>query len=155
MKRFWPRITLEHLWLALPFFLIVTKGFLFPLPLLDFWWHLKMGEIIVTTHSIPRTDLFSFTAAGKPFIIQNWLSEVIYYKIYELGGFPLLVLLNTVLLAAALLPVYLLCREATSRTKLAVFAAFMAAFVFWQHAAPGFFLSAVWHFLLGAGWIPL
>ena len=25
----------------------------------DMWWHLKMGEIIWTTHTIPTTDLFS------------------------------------------------------------------------------------------------
>src|SRR5690242_2767328 len=27
----------------------------------DLWWHLKTGEIIWKTHSIPRVDLFSFT----------------------------------------------------------------------------------------------
>lgn len=151
MKRSWPQIRLEHLWLGLPFFLIVIKGFLFPLPLLDFWWHLKMGEIIATTHSIPHTDLFSFTAAGKPFIVQNWLSEVIYYGVYQLGGFPLLVFLNTLLLAAALLPVYLLCREATSRTKLAVFAAFVAAFVYFGNMRPqvfSFLLFAIYYWVL-------
>src|SRR5712692_8309128 len=27
----------------------------------DLWWHLKTGEIIWNTHSIPQTDVFSFT----------------------------------------------------------------------------------------------
>src|SRR5512140_2164100 len=107
-KRIWDSITLEHLWLGLPLFVIIVKGFLVPLPLLDFWCHFKMCEIIVSTHSIPRTDLLSFTAAGQPYVVQNWLAEVVYYATYRLGGFPLLVFLNTVLLAAALLPVYLL-----------------------------------------------
>ena len=30
----------------------------------DMWWHLKTGEIIWNTQSIPRVDLFSFTAYG-------------------------------------------------------------------------------------------
>ncbi len=138
-KRIWDSITLEHLWLGLPLFVIVVKGFLVPLPLLDFWWHLKMGEVIVSTHAIPRTDIFSFTAAGKPYIVQNWLAEVIYYGTYRLGGFPLLVFLNTVLLALALLPVYLLCLEATARKKVAVLAAFLASFVFFGNMRPQVF----------------
>jgi hypothetical protein len=27
----------------------------------DFWWHLKTGEYILNTRSIPKTDFFSFT----------------------------------------------------------------------------------------------
>ena len=27
----------------------------------DMWWHLKTGEVIWTTHTIPTTDLFSYT----------------------------------------------------------------------------------------------
>src|SRR5512142_3413513 len=30
----------------------------------DLWWHLKIGESIWNTHSLPSADHFSFTAAG-------------------------------------------------------------------------------------------
>ena len=40
----------------------------------DLWYHLKIGEIIWNTHSIPRVDLFSFTAYGHPWMAQEWLS---------------------------------------------------------------------------------
>lgn len=123
-----PRVRIEHLWLSLPVALVAWKGFLHPLRLLDFWWHLKAGELIVTTGSIPRTDLFSFTAAGKPFILQNWLTEVLYYAVYRIGGLPLLVALNAALLLAALIPVYHLSWEAADRhLRLAVLATLMAA----------------------------
>lgn len=146
-----PRLTLQHLWMAAPFFVIVMRGFRAPLPLLDFWWHLKMGEIIVTTHSIPRADLLSFTAAGKPFIVQNWLAEVLYYQIYQLGGLPLLVLLNTFLLAAALLPVFLLCRESTDRMRLAALATLLTCVAFSANARPQVFslvLFALFYWIL-------
>ena len=139
MKRFRIRITLEQLWTSLPFFLIVVKGFLFPLPLLDFWWHLKLGEIIVSTRSIPRVDLFSFTAAGKLFIVQNWLAEIVFYLVYRLGGFPMLVFLNAVLMAAALLPIFLICRESTSRLRLAVLATFLTSILFFGNLRPQVF----------------
>ena len=60
-------MTIEHLWLGLPVFVLLWKNFLFPLPVLDFWWHLKMGKVIATTGSIPNVDQFSFTVGGKTF----------------------------------------------------------------------------------------
>ena len=127
--RWSPRVRIEHLWLSLPVLLVVWKSFLHPLRVLDFWWHLKAGEVIVTTRSIPKTDLFSFTAAGKPFVLQNWLTETLYYLVYRLGGLPLLVALNTALLVAALVPIYHLSWELSGRRlRLSALVTFMAAF---------------------------
>ena len=120
-------LTIDHLWLAVPILLTSGFGFLLKLRLVDFWWHLKAGEIIISTRSIPRTDLFSFTAAGHPFILQNWLAEVIYYGTYLAGGLALVVALNAMLLVAALLPVYHLCRQATEWVKLSVVSALLPA----------------------------
>jgi len=118
-------LTLDHLWLGLPIAIVVWFGFLRAVGPLDFWWHLKAGEIIVTTKSIPRTDLFSFTCTAKPFILQNWLGEVVYYATYEAGGLALIVALNTALLVAALVPVYHLCYRAAGGVRLAVASAFL------------------------------
>src|SRR5258708_22412070 len=85
------RITMEHLWLAVPVFVLLSNSFRFPIPLTDFWWHLRMGEVIATTRSIPRVDIFSFTAGGHAFIVQNWLAELIFYWTYKLGGLPFIV----------------------------------------------------------------
>ena len=53
----------------------------------DFWWHLKTGEYILKTFSVPRTDFYSFTNYGKPWVAHEWLSEAIFYGIYSLVGF--------------------------------------------------------------------
>ena len=139
-------ITIEHLWLAAPFFVLFIKAFRVPLPLLDFWWHLKMGEIIVFTHSIPRTDLFSFTAAGQPFIVQNWLAEIFYYWACKAGDFPLLIFLNTLLLAVALFLVFLLCRESTPRIRLAAFISLLACLALPCNARPQVFSFVLFAF---------
>ena len=125
--RWLPRLKIEHLWLAVPIVLVVGFGFLLKLRLVDFWWHLKIGEIIVNTRAIPRTDSFSLTAGGQPFVLQNWLVEVVYYLAYRAGGLPLLVTMNAGLLVAALLPVYSLCRRATDRLRLSVVVAILPA----------------------------
>jgi hypothetical protein len=90
------RISITHLWVlvALGAMLWIAMGT--PLPPLDFWWHLKAGEVIWSTRSIPRVDAFSFTAWGQDFVYQNWLSEVIYYVTYLVGGLPLLICLHAV-----------------------------------------------------------
>ena len=52
----------------------------------DLWWHLKTGALIVRNHAIPAVDPFSYTAAGKPWIVQEWLSEVILHGIHSVFG---------------------------------------------------------------------
>ena len=145
-----PRLRIKHLWLGLPVFLLICKASVFPLPLLDFWWHLKMGEVIASTGSIPRTDIFSFTAAGQPFIIHNWLAEVIYYGVYRTGGFPLLIGFNVLLLVAALLPVCYLCRKATVELWIAVASAGLAAFGMFCNMRPQVFSFVLFSLFLWA-----
>ncbi len=146
-----PALTLKHIWLAVPVFLLVLKAFLFPLPLLDFWWHLKLGQIILHTKTIPRVDLFSFTAAGKPFIVQNWLAEIIFYSVYRAGGFALLIFLNAVLLVLTLLPVYLLCRQSSEKLWAGVSAACLVSVCIVCNLRPqvfSFLLFAIYYWLL-------
>jgi hypothetical protein len=139
------------LWLGLPAFVLIWKSFVYPLPLLDFWWHLRAGEVIVTTETIPATDLFSYTAQGKPFILGNWLAEVIYYFINRAGGFPLLIFTNTILLVGALVFMMLLCWESTSRPRLTSFAALAAALAFFVSVRSqvfSFFFFAAFYWIL-------
>lgn len=117
----------DHLWLGTPLFVVLWRNLQFPLPLLDFWWHLKMGQLIVTTGSIPDTDLFSLTATGRPYVLQNWLAEVAYYGVYVAGGIPLLVFFNALVALAAFVPVYYLCLRATPRLRLAAAVSLLAA----------------------------
>nr|AUN36028.1 hypothetical protein [uncultured bacterium] len=67
----------------------------------DFWWHLKTGEYIVRNFSIPRTDFYSFTVPGKPWVAHEWLSEVIFYLVYSRAGFNTLIFIFTVLTVLA------------------------------------------------------
>ena len=145
------KVGIEHLWFGLPVFILLWKTFLFPLPLLDFWWHLKTGQVIATTGSIPRVDLFSFTAAGKPFVSQNWLAELLYYIVYRAAGFPLLMFFNALMATAAFLFVYRLCLEATDKVRIAAFVAFLAAIGNYSTVRPqtfSFFMFAAYSWTL-------
>ena len=82
-------------WLKKVFnFYVFAYAFFFasrPLSDGDFWWHLKAGEYIFQTGSIPRTDHFSFTNYGKEWIAHVWLSEAIFFLVYSRLGFNALI----------------------------------------------------------------
>jgi hypothetical protein len=53
----------------------------------DVSWHIATGRWILEHAAIPRTDPFSFTWAGKPWVPIEWLAEVIYASAYRLAGY--------------------------------------------------------------------
>lgn len=52
----------------------------------DVSWHIAAGRWIIEHLAVPRTDPFSFTMTGKPWIAFEWGSEVIYATAYNLAG---------------------------------------------------------------------
>jgi hypothetical protein len=50
------------------------------------FWHVRTGVDMVRTGGIPRTDPYSFTAAGDPWVVQSWLAELSYGVADRLGG---------------------------------------------------------------------
>ncbi len=69
------------LFLALTFLLGV-----FPLNDTDFWWHLRTGDLIRRTGSIPHADLYTFGAADHAWIDLHWGFQVALSWLYQLGG---------------------------------------------------------------------
>src|SRR2546428_13000355 len=52
----------------------------------DIWMHLRNAEYLFQTHPFPRTDMYSFTVSGHPWINHEWLSEIPYYLAWRAGG---------------------------------------------------------------------
>ena len=52
----------------------------------DFFWHLTTGELIARSGSVPTTDPFSFTWAGQPWTLHEWLSELAIYQLITRAG---------------------------------------------------------------------
>ncbi len=78
----------------------------------DFWWQLRTGQFIVETHTLPVPDPFAYTTATAPpayrgeeavrhfNLTHEWLAQVLLYAAYRTAGFPGVVLLRALLLAA-------------------------------------------------------
>jgi len=99
--------------LPISLFLAVFAWAIPALPSADMWWHLRVGEYILQTHSVPQTDPFSYTVAGKPWIAQEWLAEVLIYLAFKLGGTGSLLLCFGVMSALAFGLVHLRSRGAS------------------------------------------
>jgi hypothetical protein len=52
----------------------------------DYYWHVKTGELIAGGE-FPRTDPFSFTWAGQPWTLHEWLSELITFQLVDAVGY--------------------------------------------------------------------
>jgi hypothetical protein len=84
-----PSLTLDRFAAAL-FFLAVAFAACFMPAQNDTWWHLRAGKEILATGTIPLRDSFSHTVHGGYWPDHEWLSQVIMYSAFDLGGLPLL-----------------------------------------------------------------
>jgi hypothetical protein len=75
----------------------------------DLWWHLKAGQQIIDTRSIPHTDDYSFTKQGSEWVAHEWLSEVIMNAIYRVTGLTSLITIFSLIIVIALWLTYRRC----------------------------------------------
>jgi len=78
----------------------------------DLGRHLKNGELFLTNKQVLFTNFYSYTEPTLSFINHHWLSGVLFYLIFLLGGFKLLTVLNVLLIT---LIIFLSWRLATNK----------------------------------------
>ena len=52
----------------------------------DEWWHLKTGQWILNHGHLPLNDIFTYTGENIRWHNHEWLSQILFYKIFEWGG---------------------------------------------------------------------
>jgi len=62
-------------------------------------WHIRTGELMLTTRSVPRVDSFSSTMDGKPWYAWEWLYDVLVGAIHHTAGLNGVVFFSAVLIA--------------------------------------------------------
>jgi hypothetical protein len=104
----------------------------------DLWWNLKTGEVIWTTHSIPVTDLFSYSTNHHAWVPHEWLAQLVIYGAYKFGGYSGLAFLLCALTAILLWAGYLLCTLYSGNSKVG----FVGALILWMFATVGLSIRA-------------
>jgi hypothetical protein len=63
-------------------------------------WHIRNGQQILLTHSITRTDSFSYTMQGQPWYAWEWLYDALIAAIHQCLGLNGVVFFTAVVIAA-------------------------------------------------------
>ena len=113
-----PWLTMPRLWVVVVLGAIGVME-LAQLPgAVDLAYHLKVGQLMVAEHAVPRTDVLAWTTAGRPWLDQNWGAQLVLYGIWRLGGFPLLTITSAALTVATWGLVAAACRRRTANLRL-------------------------------------
>jgi hypothetical protein len=81
----------------------------------DLWFHMKTGEHILSTGSIPYSDPFSYTAQN-PWIAHEWGAGVVYFLVQKAFGLAGLVIFNALLLTLCFFLTFLAAKDRGSIT---------------------------------------
>ncbi|MDD2235586.1 MAG: tetratricopeptide repeat protein [Kiritimatiellae bacterium] len=101
----------------------------------EVWTHLASGRAIAES-GILHPDTFSWSHAETPWVNTSWLYDLMLYRIWQLGGAPLAVLLNILAVIAAFIMLLPLARRWATTTATAL-ALILCAWIL----APVFLLS--------------
>ncbi len=141
----------NFLWISFPLFLLLTIAFLLPVSPQDYWWYLRLGGEISQTHAVPVIETFSQTQFGQPMVYHSWLSALLFFWVYTLGGISLTLLLRGILLAFtyALLWKILRMRGASPQfASLILFFSILAGSINWairpQLLVYPLFMATIW-----------
>ncbi|MBI2080111.1 MAG: tetratricopeptide repeat protein [candidate division NC10 bacterium] len=93
----------------------------------DTWWHLKQGELYLTTWSLPADDPFAFTTAGREWVKFSWVADILFYLTFLAAGAPGLVLLRLLLLFLIALVLYRVLRGCDLHPLASVLLVFVAS----------------------------
>jgi len=109
--RFFRVLTLNRLVTAIVFIAIFTMAVRVPIDT-DTWWHLQSGRWIVENQAIPKTDPFSHTRMGEPWVDHSWLAQIILFLLFDGLSYAGLAFLVAGLVTIAFAFVWLQCQDA-------------------------------------------
>jgi hypothetical protein len=104
-------MTFSALWSFLAVGLPVLGALIANLSSIDLAYHLRAGALILDGHGIPATDTFTFTAAGQPWLDQQWGGQILLAGAYRAGGWTGLAILRAILVGLTFGLTLLACRN--------------------------------------------
>lgn|GEM_PF-1009134 len=105
---------------------LVLVGF-FPISSEDTWWHLKQGELYVSSRSLPAQDPFAFTTEGRQWIHYSWAADILFYLVYRAVGLNGLVLFRLCLFLLLAFVLYRMLRDCGLHPLAAILLVFVAS----------------------------
>jgi hypothetical protein len=119
----------------------------------DTGYHIRAGEYILNTHTIPHHDIFSYITPPLPWTAHEWLSEVIMGFLHINFGLTGVVIFFALLLSCTYYFLFRMLRSEKGNFLLAVIIALLvvASSMLHWHARPHIFsivLTLGWYYIL-------
>jgi len=119
----------------------------------DTGYHIRAGEFILDTLSVPRHDMFSFISPALPWTAHEWLAEIIMALVHHAGGLTGVVVFFALIIAGTFHLYFTLLRRNNGNIYLAIMLVMMVIASAKIHflARPHIFslpIMVVWYFLL-------
>ena len=120
-------LSFDYIWIIAGLLFLGVIVSLSPVVPHDFWWHLKVGELIAINHKIPSTNIFAWSLpADTPFVYASWLGELLFYRLYRWGGLEIIIFLRNITTVLAFGLMAFEARRQSRSWKLAALALFVA-----------------------------
>jgi tetratricopeptide (TPR) repeat protein len=107
--------------------LFVAGRCLVPMDETDLFFNLRLGEIILARHAVPRTNLLSFTFPDARDVNLAWVFQIVLALAYRAGGIAATVLLKTTFVLATFALLYRVARRRGAHPAAAAVALALAA----------------------------
>ena len=114
-----PRLSMPQLWACLAVLLPVLGALVASVSTVDLAYQLRAGAIVLDARVLPSPDQFTFTAAGLPWLDQQWGAQTAFAAVYRLGGWALLAVVRAALVGSIAWLVYRGCRSAGAAMRVA------------------------------------
>ena len=118
----------------------------------DTGYHIRAGEYILQTHSIPRQDIFSFHEPPLPWTAHEWLSEVIMAIVHRSFGLTGIVIFFSFILSLVYFLFFKILKADNNIVLSMIFSllVLLSSMLHWL-ARPHLFsllLTVIWYYLL-------
>ncbi len=104
-------MTRDRLWTWLAVLLPAFAATIAPMETVDLAYQVRAGDLMLSAGRILTADPFTFTAAGQPWLNQQWGAGIVLAAVHDAAGWGGLAILRTVLIALIVGGVYLACRQ--------------------------------------------
>ncbi len=113
------RLSLDDVWAFLAVGLPVLAALLAPMSTVDLAYQVRAGQLMLDSGAIVRSDPFTFTAGGAPWLDQQWGAQLILALGYGAAGWAGLAVLRAALVGLVFGLVFAASRLAGAPTRVA------------------------------------
>jgi hypothetical protein len=104
------RVSVGTVWIWIGVVLPAVATLAAKLGTIDLAYHVRLGDLMLSSGRLVRSDTFTFTASGRAWTDQQWLAQIAFAAVYRTAAWQGLLVLRAALVGTTFAFVYLSCR---------------------------------------------